>query len=471
MQPVESYLEANHDRFVRELCEYLRFPSISAQPQHRDDIFACARWLTKHFESMGLEATLRPTPGNPVVIAKTHRASGCRKPHYLIYGHYDVQPPEPFDLWLSQPFEARIEGSRLYARGACDNKGPSFVHFKAVEAYLKTGTELPCDITFVMEGEEEVGSEHLAAFLEENRQELQCDGIVISDTGLVSPKHPTLSYGLRGIAAMEITLHGPSRDLHSGLFGGSLDNPAMALCQLLAQLRDQKGRVAIPGFYKSVAALTKYEREQANRLPFGPAAYRKFLGVPKLFGEEGFTPHEQRSARPTLEINGLTSGYQGDGSKTIIPAWGRAKITMRLVPNQKPSQILKLVEKHLRSICPPTVRMEISLGHSGEAYMISPESPQVQTALSALRKSFGREPVLVREGGSIPIVNAFKRILKTDVLLLGLSLPDDNAHSPNEKFDLDVFAKGLRMSACLWPELAALHGASSTPQKLRSRRS
>ena len=457
MQPVLDYLHQNQDRFLNELCDYVRFPSVSAQPQHRKDLHNCAEWLVKHCQGLGLEARLCPTEGNPVVVAKTPRSrtNGSRRPHFVVYGHYDVQPPEPFELWKSPPFEPRIEGRSLFARGSTDNKGQNLAHLKAVEAYLKTGTELPCDITFVLEGEEEVGSKSLAGFLREHRSELSCDAIVISDTGMPSPKHPALTYALRGITALEVTLHGPNRDLHSGIFGGTVDNPAMALCQLLAQLRDAKGRVTVPGFYQDVAPLSAYERKQFKRLPFKEQEYRKFLGVPKLFGERGYTAIEQRSARPTLEINGLTSGYQGEGSKTIVPAWARAKLTIRLVPNQEPGRISRLVRRHLQKLCPPTVRMEITTGHGGMPYLVSPTSPQAQAALRALKAAFAREPVLMREGGSIPIVNDFKKILGADALMLGLALPDDNAHSPNEKFNLDCFEKGQLMSAHLWQELSA----------------
>jgi acetylornithine deacetylase/succinyl-diaminopimelate desuccinylase-like protein len=379
---------------------------------------------------------------------------GAKRPHYVVYGHYDVQPAEPFELWKSPPFEPRIEGRSMFGRGASDNKGQNLAHLTAVEAYLKTGTELPCDLTFVIEGEEEVGSKNLAEFLRTHRDELQCDAVVISDTGIPSPKHPALTYALRGIAAFELTMHGPSRDLHSGIFGGSVDNPAMALCQLLAKLRDKNGRITIPGFYNDVTPLTAYERKQLARLPGSDRAYQKFLGVPKLFGERGFTATEQRTARPTLEINGLTSGYQGEGSKTIVPAWARAKLTLRLVPDQNPGKIIKSVRSYLQKLCPPTVRLEIKSGHGAEPYLVSPTSAHAQAALRALRSAFGHEPVLMREGGSIPIVNDFKKILKADTLLLGLALPDDNAHSPNEKFDLDCFAKGQLMSAHLWRELA-----------------
>ena len=453
MQKLIDYLQANQNRFVQELCEYVRFPSVSAQPQHRPDLQACAEWLVRHAQGIGLTADLRPTAGNPVVVAKTPRKKGARRPHYVVYGHYDVQPPEPFDLWHSPPFEPRIEGTSLYGRGACDNKGQNLAHLKAVEAYLKTGTELPCDLTFVIEGEEEVGSKNLATFLKANRAELACDAVVISDTGMPDKQHPALTYALRGIAAFELIAHGPSRDLHSGLFGGSVDNPAMALCQLLAKLRDKRGRVTIPGFYDDVEPLTKYERKELARLPGTDRAYQKFLGVPALFGEKGFTPLEQRTARPTLEINGLTSGYQGEGSKTIIPSWARAKLTLRLVPNQDPKKVVKAARDYFASLCPPSIRLEIVAGHGAEPYIVSPTSDEAKAALRALRAAWGCEPVLMREGGSIPIVNDFKKHLRADTLLLGLALPDDNAHSPNEKFDLECFAKGQLMGAHLWREL------------------
>jgi acetylornithine deacetylase/succinyl-diaminopimelate desuccinylase-like protein len=454
MQAVLDYLKHNQTRFVAELCELLRFPSVSAQPQHKKDLLACAEWLVKHCRHIGLEAEICPTAGHPVVLAKTPRPkSKSRRPHYMVYGHYDVQPPEPLDLWQTPPFEPRIAGRSLFARGSTDNKGQFFAHLKAVEACLKTSTPLPCDLTFVLEGEEEVGSANLAKFLKARRAELKCDAIIVSDTGMPSPKHPALTYALRGIIAFEIKLCGPSRDLHSGIFGGAVDNPAMALSQLLGSLRDKNGRVAIPGFYDNITPLTAYERKEFSRLPTNDSELRKLIGVKKLFGERGFTPTEQRSARPTFEINGLTSGYQGNGNKTIVPAWASAKITCRLVPAQKPAHIRKLVCDHLKKICPPTVRLEIEAGHGAEAYLVSPTSAQAQAALRALRAAFGHEPVLMREGGSIPIVNDFKKVLGADTLLLGLGLPEDNAHSPNEKFDLDCFENGQRMSALLWQEL------------------
>lgn len=452
MEQVLAFLRKNDQRFIQELAEYVRFPSVSAQAQHAPDMKRCAEWLVQHCRDIGLAAELHPTAGHPIVLARTPRRKGRK--HFLVYGHYDVQPPEPFELWKTPPFEPRIEGRAMFGRGASDNKGQNLAHLNAVEAFLTTGTELPCDLTFLIEGEEEVGSGSLATFLREHRTDLKCDAVVISDTGMPSKKHPALTYALRGITALEVKVTGPSRDLHSGIFGGSVDNPAMVLCQMLAQLRDKKGRIAVPGFYDDVAALSKYEREQFRRLPFSEQQYRKLLGVPALFGEKGFTHHEQRSARPTLEINGLTSGYQGQGSKTIVPSWASAKITIRLVPDQNPARIQKVVLAQLKKLCPPTVKLEVTAGHGGDPYLVSPTSPMAQASLRALKKGFGFEPIVMREGGSIPIVNDFKRILGVDTLLLGLALPDDNAHSPNEKFDLDNYAGGMRMAAYLWHELA-----------------
>jgi acetylornithine deacetylase/succinyl-diaminopimelate desuccinylase-like protein len=453
MKAVLSYLKANQPRFVHELCELLRFPSVSAQPAHKPDLENCAAWLMQHCRQLGLDAELCPTPGHPIVLARTPHRAG-RRPHFLVYGHYDVQPPEPFDLWDSLPFEPAIHGRTLVARGSADNKGQHFAHLKAVEAYLKTGTDLPCDLTFVLEGEEEVGSQSLPPFLRQRREELRCDAVVISDTGMPAKNLPALTYALRGVVSLEVTLRGPSRDLHSGLFGGSVENPAMALSQLLAKMRDAKGRVTIPGFYADVVALTPLERKQLRRLPGSEESHRRFLGVPALFGEAGFSSLERTTARPTFEINGLTSGYQGEGGKTIVPAWARAKITMRLVPSQRPEKIMKAAIAWLKRLCPPTVRMEVAPGHGAPPYLVEPTGVHAQAALRALRAAFHHEPVLMREGGSIPIVTDFKKTLGADTLLLGLALPDANAHSPNEKFDLDCFAAGQRMSAWLWQELA-----------------
>jgi acetylornithine deacetylase/succinyl-diaminopimelate desuccinylase-like protein len=458
MERVLAYLKKNQKRFVQELIEYVSIPSVSAQPQHKPDMQRCAEWISQRASAAGLESQIVPTRGHPVVLARSPRRKG--RPHYLVYGHYDVQPPEPFELWKTPPFQPRLKGNVLFGRGASDNKGQHMAHLLAIEAYRQTGTDLPCDVTFLIEGEEEVGSSNLATFLQKNRKQLDVDGVVISDTGIPSLDQPALTYALRGIVAFEIILHGPSRDLHSGIFGGTVDNPAMALSQLLAKARNGNGKINIPGFYDGVLPLSKLERNEFAKLRFDAEEYRDFLGVPELCGEKGFTVNEQRSARPTFEINGLTSGYQGEGSKTIIPSWARAKVTCRIVPNQDPAHIREAVITWLRENCPPTVRIEIKSGHGGEPYLFSPTSPAANAGLNALRKAFNAEPVLLREGGSIPIVNEFKRILNADTLLLGLALPEDNAHSPNERFSLECYQKGMLMGAYLWKELA---GASHEP--------
>lgn len=452
MEKVLAYLKDNESRYIADLCEYVKFPSVSAQPAHKQDMERAAKWLAERARSAGLQARLVPTAGNSVVVASTGRRPG--KKHFVVYGHYDVQPPDPLDLWKTPPFEPTIRNNKIYARGVSDNKGQHLAHINAVEAYIKTGTELPVDITFMVEGEEEVGSNNLAPFLRTHRDELKCEAFVISDTGMPSLKEPALTYALRGLTALEIKITGPDRDLHSGIFGGSVENPAMALCQLLAQLRDKKGRINIPGFYDDVKPLTKLERAEMARVPFKESEFRKFLGVPELAGEEAFTPNERRAARPTLEINGLTSGYQGAGSKTIVPAWASAKITCRLVPNQKPDKVFRLVVRHVKSLCPPTVKIELTQGHGGDPYIVDPTSKIAQAGLRALEKAFGAKPLLLREGGSIPILNDIKKIVGVDTLLLGLALPDDNAHSPNEKFDIESFRRGMQMAAYTWQEVA-----------------
>ena len=454
MKQLKKYIDTNRQRFIAELIEYLRFPSVSAQSAHDKDMVACARWLANHARSLGLKPRVHKSGGHPIVTIATPRKRNSTKPHFLVYGHYDVQPPEPLELWESPPFEPTLRGRNLFARGASDNKGQHFAHLKAVEAYLKTDTELPCDLTFVVEGEEEVGGEALVGFLKQNKRELKCDGIVVSDTGMPDLKHPALTYALRGVAALEIKLTGPDRDLHSGIYGGSVENPAMALSKLLGRMINKNGSINLPGFYDDVVKLTAYERRQLARVPYSEAKYKKLLGVKALFGEKGFTPNEQRCARPTFEINGLTSGYQGEGSKTIVPSSASAKITMRLVPNQNPKKILRLVARQLKSLCPQTMRIEVELGHAADPYIVSPTGPLAKASLKSLKTAFGHEPVLLREGGSIPIVEHFARILKVNTYLLGLALPDDNLHSPNEKMDLEVFMRGIWMSANLWTNLA-----------------
>ncbi len=454
LDAVLTHLASNEERYIDELCEYARIPSISAQSKHKDDLKRCAEWIAQRSRRAGLETQIHPTSGYPVVIARTPNFDP-RKPTFLVYGHYDVQPPEPFELWTAPPFEPRRKGRNIYARGISDNKGQHLAHLNAVEAWLQSGTELPCNITFLIEGEEEVGSKSLYEFLPKHAKDLACVALVVSDNDIPSLKHPTLSYALRGMAPLEIRVDGPDRDLHSGIYGGCVDNPAMVLCQMLAQIRDRRGRITIPGFYDDVQKLSAYERRQLAQLPFNEKSFRKSLGVPQLFGEAGFTAEEQRTARPTFEINGLTSGYQGEGGKTIIPSYASAKLTMRLVPNQEPKKILALVKKHLKAICPPTVKLTLTEGQGGGPYLVDPSGPLAQACLRAAKAGFGHDALLARGGGSIPIIASFKKHLKADSLMLGMALPDDNPHSPDEKFSLDAFAAGMRMSAHLWPELAA----------------
>lgn len=449
---VLEYLEQHSDRFIAELCEYVRCPSVSAQPAHAGDVRAAADWIAEHCRRIGLDTTVYPTAGNPVVVARGPHVPGA--PTFMVYGHYDVQPPEPLNLWTTPAFEPQVRGRSLFGRGTSDNKGQHLAHLNAVEAYLRTGTPLPCNVFFLIEGEEEIGSKSLYEFLPAHKAELACDAVVISDNGIPGLEHPALTYALRGIAALEIRIDGPSRDMHSGLFGGTIENPAMALCRLLSQMRDADGRVSIPGFYDDVVPLSDYERAQLARIPGTDEGFRVLTGSPQLFGEPGWTTEERRTARPTFEINGLTSGYQGEGSKTIIPSWASAKITMRLVPNQVPAKAIAAAKAHLERMCPPTVKLTIRHGHGGEPYLVSPEGPLARAALSALESGFGHPPLLMREGGSIPIVSAFQKHLGADTLLLGMALPDDNAHSPDEKFNLDAFAAGMRMAAHLWPAFA-----------------
>ena len=460
MEAPLKYLADHQEQWVQDLIEYVRIPSVSAQPQHRPDLLACADWILSRCQRAGLEAELHSTAGAPVIVARTpgapkSKADRTNRPHFLVYGHYDVQPAEPFDLWKFPPFEPTIENGAIYARGVSDNKGQHWAHLKAVEAYLKTGTPLPCDITFVIEGEEEVGSQNLGPFLEQHKDAFPVDGVVVSDSGIPSLDHPALTYALRGIAALEITLTGPNRDLHSGIYGGSVENPAMALCSMLASLRDSNGHITIPGFYDDLVELTESERAELAKQPFDQQDYRKFMGVQELFGESGYTTIEQKSARPTLEINGLTSGYQGVGSKTIVPSKASAKLTMRLVPNLNPRRITRLVIDHLKSICPKSVTMELETGHCGAPYLVAPTSAAAKATIEAMREATGKDPILLREGGSIPIVTEFQKILGVDTWLLGMALPDDNAHSPNEKFSLDCFEYGLKLGIALWPKLSA----------------
>jgi acetylornithine deacetylase/succinyl-diaminopimelate desuccinylase-like protein len=440
-----------NDPRVAELLEFVRIPSVSAQSVHAADMERCADWLVAKLRQIGLEAGKEPTPGNPIVMGKT--PSDPSKKTVLIYGHYDVQPPEPLELWTSPPFDPEIRDGKIYGRGASDNKGQILAHILGVGEALAEGP-LPVNVIFLIEGEEEVGSAHLADFLEKHRAELACDAIAISDTGMAADGYPTLSYALRGIAAMEVRVFGPSHDLHSGIYGGAVANPATAAARLIASLHDSQGRVAIEGFYDHVQPMQPWEREAAAESPVSDQAIAEQVGVSELWGEAGYSSVERIGARPTAEINGIGSGYQGEGSKTVLPAEAFFKVTFRLVANQTPATVLNQARRHFEKHKPLGVRLEIIDGHGGEPFFLNPKDAHGAAACRALEAVFGKKPALTREGGSIPILADFQKILGHPALLLALASPDCRAHSPNENFPVKNFLTGIRLNKVLLQELA-----------------
>ena len=454
MPSIDEYLSANSQRFEDELCELLRIPSVSADSRHKADVAKAADWVLGQFQSLGLESELIPTAGHPLVFAQSPPVPGA--PVVLVYGHYDVQPPDPLNEWISPPFEPTRRDGNIYARGATDDKGQMFTHVKSVEAWLKTQQKLPVQLKFLIEGEEEVGSENLNEFVAANHDKLKCDIVVISDCSQFGPGQPAITYGLRGLAYFEVKLTGPKQDLHSGTFGGAVVNPAIVLSKMMAAMIDQQGCIQVPGFYDDVTALSDRERQQFASLPFDEGQFKKQIGVDTVAGEEGFTTLERRSARPTFDINGLTSGYQGEGAKTVLPARASAKFSFRLVPNQDPAKIAKSLKRKLWEMCPSGITMEILEFGAAPGVMVPLESPYVTAAAKAIEHGFGKAPVYIREGGSIPIVGDFRKELGADTLLLGWGLDDDNTHSPNEKFSLADFHRGIKASAALWGELAAI---------------
>lgn len=438
---------------LQALFEFLRFPSISTQSNCEMDLVRCAEWLNHRCTQAGLESQVYPTAGYPIVVAKTPIDPAKRT--VLIYGHYDVQPPEPLAEWEGEPFEPVVKNGKIYARGASDNKGQILAHLLGVIESIRRGT-LPCNVIFLIEGEEEIGSPHLEAFVQSHRDLLQCDVVAISDSGMAADGYPTLAYALRGISAMEIVVRGPGKDLHSGVYGGAVANPVTALARLLASLHHSNGKVAVEGFYDAVNPLEAWERDAAKNLPSTEEDLRVETGAPELFGEEGYTALERIGARPTAEVNGIGGGYQGEGTKTVLPKEAFAKLTFRIVPDQNPEKILDLVTTHLQTHLPPGVTLEIRRGHSGEAFFSNPNSPDGLAAQRALQTTFGRSPALLREGGTIPIVAVFQKIFRVDVLLLALASPDCNAHSPNESFPVANFESGIRLNQNLLAELAAV---------------
>jgi acetylornithine deacetylase/succinyl-diaminopimelate desuccinylase-like protein len=439
--------------YLEEFYSFLRFPSVSTDDQYKEKLKQCADWLVNKLTSIGLETQLVPTKGHPIVWARNTHQPGRRT--VLIYGHYDVQPPDPLELWDSPPFEPVLKNDYVFARGATDNKGQILSHIVGVQETIEQSGDLPVNLHLVIEGEEEIGSVSLPGFLKENRDALKSDVAVISDTGMIARGTPTLSYGLRGVTALEIKVTGPKMDLHSGVFGGAVANPITALAQLLATLHDREGRVAIAGFYDQVKPLEDWEREAWRKLPVnGDKLIREETGVPELFGEAGYNSMERIWARPTAEINGIGGGYQGKGTKTVIASHAMAKLTFRLVSEQEGDEILKLAKAHLRKNLPKGVTMEITTGHSGPWYLTDPHSPLGEAAQRALHKAFDRDVALIREGGSIPIVSQFRGILGIETLLMGLALPDCRAHSPNENFPLENFEGGIRLNKAILQELA-----------------
>jgi len=453
MDKVIVFINVNRDRYLDELKALLAIPSISALPEHAADVKRCAEWCADEMRRIGLQnVRLIDTPGNPVVYGDWLGAAGA--PTILFYGHYDVQPVDPIDLWESPPFDATIRDGEIYARGSADDKGQVFMHFKAVEAYMKQTGRLPVNIKFILEGEEEVGSAHLDDFVRAHRGELGADVVVISDSPMFARGVPSMCYGLRGLVYFQIDLRGSSTDLHSGSFGGAVANPAMVLSQMLAQMKDRGGRIRIPGFYDDVVPLQDEERKAWASLPFNERKYKKDFGIPKVFGESGYTTLERTWARPTFEINGLLSGFTGEGAKTVLPAVAMAKVSMRLVPNQDPDKIAKLFEEYVREVAPKTVEVKVTRMHGGKPWMASYDNPFIQAAGRAIEKGFGQKPVFTREGGSIPVVSTFQEELGLPSVLFGVGLPDENAHAPNEKLDVGNFHNGIIASAMLYDELS-----------------
>jgi acetylornithine deacetylase/succinyl-diaminopimelate desuccinylase-like protein len=448
MEKVAEYIEANRERFLEELKTFIRFPSVSAQPEHKQDMIDCAQWLVDHLAGIGLEAKLIKGDGHPIVWAL---AKGSSDRRLIIYGHYDVQPEDPLDEWKSPPFEPEVREGNLYARGATDDKGQVFAHIKAVEAYLKTGQALGGDVLFLIEGEEENGGTVLSKYIKREKVNLAegAVGIVVSDSEMLNENTPAITYALRGTVALEIELQGPNRDLHSGQFGGAVGNPAIALAALISGCIQTNGEITIPGFTDSVLPLADWEKENLSKLPSEDEQLKTDLGVKSLFGSSEVTSLEKMWAQPTFEVNGIYGGYMAKGSKTIIPASAGAKITMRLVPGQEPEEIGKLVKQHLQHLCPDFVEMTIREVYATEAVLFDIDIPLIQSACAALRAGFGHEAAYIRCGGSIPVVSTFWQELGKPVALMGFGLTSNGAHSPNECFSIETFHRAIRSSTQL----------------------
>jgi acetylornithine deacetylase/succinyl-diaminopimelate desuccinylase-like protein len=440
-----SYTRAHRERFVAELKDFVRFSSVSAQPEHAEDMKSCAEWLTHHLQQVGLEhVQIVPTRGHPLVYADWLHAP--ERPTVLIYGHYDVQPADPLDEWRSPPFQPTVRGSNLYGRGASDDKGQMFVHVKALESYLRTTGELPVNVKCLFEGEEEIGSPNLLPFLAQNRRTLAADVAVMSDMPILAPDQPALTYAMRGALSLELEVRGPGRDLHSGIFGGAVHNPLQALCETLARLHDANGRVAIPGFYNRVRTWSAAERDYMTEIGPMDSQVLQNAQAETGWGERGYTLYERTTIRPALTINGIVGGYQGTGVKAVIPARAAAKLNFRLVPDQDPGEVERLFRQHIARTTPPTVRSTIRTYFLAKPALVDRRHPAMRAAVVAYEKGFGARPVFLRSGGTIPVVNTIQETLGIPVILMGFALPDDRMHAPNEKFHLPNFFKGIETS-------------------------
>ena len=451
---VDRWLSEHDERIRDELFAFLRIPSVSARSEHRTDMVRAADWLASNMAGAGIEATVLPTAGHPIVLGEW-RGAGPDAPTLLVYGHYDVQPAEPLDLWDSPPFEPAVRDGRLYARGSVDDKGQLFLHVKAIEALLAVHGRLPVNVVVLAEGEEEVGSEHLAPFVRDNAERLRCDAVVISDSAMFAEGVPSILSSLRGLAYLQVDVQGPAGDLHSGSYGGAVVNPATALARIVATFHDADGRIAIPGIYDRVRDWPEQVRAGMRELPHDDGRFRGEVGAPALGGEAGYTTLERIWTRPTCEVNGLLSGYTGEGAKTVLPARAMAKVSFRLVPDQDPDEIARLFEAHVRRVAPEGVEVKVTALHGGRPWRADLDGPLYDAAADALEAAFGRRPVITGEGGSIPVVSDFERILGAPVLLMGFGLPGENAHAPNEWMSMENFTKGMRAAAMLYEGMGA----------------
>lgn len=454
MKEIRQYVNDNKKRFLDELFELLRFPSVSADPKYKADMHKTAEYVAEKLKSAGADFTeICPTAGYPIVYGEKIIDSSL--PTVLVYGHYDVQPPDPLELWNTPPFEPTIREEKIYARGSCDDKGQFYMHVKAFELMMSTGS-LPCNIKFMIEGEEEVGSSNLGIFVGQNKEKLKADVVLISDTAMISLEHPSLETGLRGLSYVEVEVTGPDRDLHSGVYGGAVANPATILAKMIASMHDENNHITIPGFYDDVLELSYEERDMLNKAPYNESEYKIDLKVDELWGEKGYTTIERTGTRPTLEVNGIWGGYIGEGAKTVLPSKAFAKISMRLVPNQQSDKITKLFIDHFEKIAPKSVKVKVRPHHGGEPVVTPTDSIAYKAAQKAIFESFGKEPIPTRGGGSIPIVALFEKELGIKTVLMGFGLDSDNLHSPNEKFDIANFYKGIETIPLFYKYFAEL---------------